>query len=299
MKNKTSINFIIDAIMFVDMMAIAGIGFLIKYTLVPGYKENEIYGRNVDLTFWGMDRHEWGKVHLAFSLSFLFLLILHIVFHWNTIICMFKRLIRDKNRRTIIVPVFIVVSFILILFAFLIKPDIGTDFTGSNQMYGREIINPLSSNTDRVDDLTAAGETGSIHEDHPARAGSRSGVESGLGPGAGKGSGSGLGQGSGTGLVPGSELQPGAGNGSASESELKAELQTEPEHVHSDEHVVNGSMTLREVSNLHDVPPSFILSELGIPENTPEYTQLGQLRRRHGFTMSDVERIIVLYKENQ
>ena len=57
---KSKLNLIIDVFMLLCMAAIAGIGFLIKYVLVPGFRRWEIYDRNVDLSFWGMDRYEWG-----------------------------------------------------------------------------------------------------------------------------------------------------------------------------------------------------------------------------------------------
>lgn len=57
MKHKSKINFIIDTIMFIVMMAIGGIGLLMKFILVPGVKRWEIYGSNVDLFLWGWDRH--------------------------------------------------------------------------------------------------------------------------------------------------------------------------------------------------------------------------------------------------
>ncbi|MBN1159501.1 MAG: DUF4405 domain-containing protein [Bacteroidales bacterium] len=245
MKNKTNINFIIDAIMFVNMMAMAGIGFLIKYTLVPGYKENEIYGRDVDLYFLGMDRHEWGKIHLAISLFFIFLLALHIILHWKTIVSFFRRLFADKKKRTIIAPVFLVLSFLLITFSFMVKPDIETVYTGSGQMHGRENTAPLLPS----DNLSTEEEPEIIPEDHSATSESASGSDS--------------------------------------------------EHVHSKEYAVNGTMTLMEVGNLYNVPTAFILYELNIPENIPVNTRLGLLRRSYGFTMSDVELIIIQYKANQ
>ena len=40
--------------MFLLLMTMAGIGFLIKYTLISGEKQN-IYGTNTNLEFWGLD----------------------------------------------------------------------------------------------------------------------------------------------------------------------------------------------------------------------------------------------------
>ncbi|MCD6571409.1 MAG: hypothetical protein J7L53_11955 [Deltaproteobacteria bacterium] len=53
--NKAKLNFIIDIFMFICMMLIASIGFLIKFTLIPGREAWEIYGRNVGIRWirWG------------------------------------------------------------------------------------------------------------------------------------------------------------------------------------------------------------------------------------------------------
>jgi len=96
-------------------MAMAGIGVLIKYVLVSG--------KNINLLFWGLDRHEWGTIHLIVSLTFMLLLVLHIVFHWKMITCLIKRPIPSNTVRAwfnVSVPIF---GFILFFFAFLIIPE--------------------------------------------------------------------------------------------------------------------------------------------------------------------------------
>jgi hypothetical protein len=66
-KTKPKLNLVIDAIMFIDLMAVAGLGFLMKYVLLPGYKINEVYGSGVELSFLGLDRHQWGPIHLILA----------------------------------------------------------------------------------------------------------------------------------------------------------------------------------------------------------------------------------------
>ncbi len=50
--------------MFLCMMAIVGIGMLIKFILLPGKEAAVVYGRKVDLLLFGLDRHAWGTIHL-------------------------------------------------------------------------------------------------------------------------------------------------------------------------------------------------------------------------------------------
>jgi hypothetical protein len=130
MKHKSKINFIIDILMFVAMMAIGGIGFLMKFILVPGSQRWEIYGDNVDLFLWGWDRHQWGSVHLILGCVLLGLLFLHIVFHWSQIKSMFRNLIHNKSLRIVLAFLFVIMSTVLFLFAFVIDFEVVTPRRG-------------------------------------------------------------------------------------------------------------------------------------------------------------------------
>lgn len=122
--NKSKFNLTIDIIMFIVMMAIAGIGFMIKYVLIAGFKRNDIYGINNKLYYWGMDRHEWGNIHLILSFILLFLLLLHIIFHWNLIVCIFKRMVPDKTWRIALSALFVLLSVILGIMPLFVTPEI-------------------------------------------------------------------------------------------------------------------------------------------------------------------------------
>jgi hypothetical protein len=124
MIDKPKLNFIIDALMFLVMMAMAGLGFLMKYVLIPGRARWVKYGRNVDLTLLGWDRHDWGDLHLYLGFTLLGLLILHIILHWKQIVGLFQRFI-PPERRTLVLLVFLVLAVLLIVFPFLVSPEIG------------------------------------------------------------------------------------------------------------------------------------------------------------------------------
>jgi hypothetical protein len=124
MIDKPKLNFIIDALMFLVMMAMAGLGFLMKYVLIPGKSRWVKYGRNVDLTLLGWDRHDWGDLHLYLGFTLLGLLILHIILHWKQIVGLFQRLI-PPERRTLILLVFLLLAALLIYFPFLMTPEVG------------------------------------------------------------------------------------------------------------------------------------------------------------------------------
>ena len=121
---KTRLNLVIDILLFLTMMLISGIGFLNKYTLPPGKERWEIFERNVDLFWLGLDRHEWGTIHLYLGIFFLILLIFHIIFHWTMIKSMFRLLIKNSILRKVFIAIICLTSIIFLLFSFFIEPQI-------------------------------------------------------------------------------------------------------------------------------------------------------------------------------
>jgi glucan phosphoethanolaminetransferase (alkaline phosphatase superfamily) len=121
---KSTINFTLDGLMFISMAAIAGIGFLIKYTLLTGQESWVVYGDKVDLYFLGMDRHEWGTIHLIIGFVLLGLVALHVILHWKLIVCLYDRIFQGKLVKRTISIVFLAICALFIIVPFLIKPDV-------------------------------------------------------------------------------------------------------------------------------------------------------------------------------
>jgi hypothetical protein len=121
--DKPKFNFLINAVMFLCLMAMAGLGFLMKYTLPPGRVVQTEYGRNLALSWLGWDRHDWGDIHLYLAFIFLGLLVIHLILHWKQILGLYQRLVPDPRRRYRIALVFLILSLLLIYFPFLITPD--------------------------------------------------------------------------------------------------------------------------------------------------------------------------------
>lgn len=122
--DKSKLNFIIEAIMFLLLMAMAGIGLLMKYVLIPGRERWVKYGRNVELYFFGLDRHEWGTIHLYLGFILLGVLTFHIILHWHMVVGLFRRTLATPRTRTIVLWIFLFTSLILIYFPFLITPEV-------------------------------------------------------------------------------------------------------------------------------------------------------------------------------
>ena len=121
--DKPKFNFVIDASMFLCLMAMAGLGFLMKYFLPSGRDAWATYGSNLQFSWLGWDRHDWGDIHLYLAFVLLILLVFHIILHWRQILGLFHRVVPDPRRRYKIALVFLILSLLLIYFPFLITPD--------------------------------------------------------------------------------------------------------------------------------------------------------------------------------
>ena len=130
---KSKLNLIIDALMLLCMAAMTGIGLLMKYVLIPGQARWAIYGRNVELYFRGLDRHQWGTVHLVIGLVLIALLILHIVLHWGMILAIYRSLIPSRLVRWIVVVILICLTAVLLAFSSLVEPEVGEIQGGGGQ----------------------------------------------------------------------------------------------------------------------------------------------------------------------
>ena len=121
--DKSKLNFVIDATMFICLMAMVGLGFLMRYTMPPGERLREALGTNPYMTWLGWDRHDWGDIHFYLAVIFLTLLVFHTILHWKQIVGMFHRLIPDPKLRFRYGLIFLLVSLLLVYFPFMITPN--------------------------------------------------------------------------------------------------------------------------------------------------------------------------------
>lgn len=127
---KAKWNFIIDAIMLILMAVVTGLGLLIKYVLLSGSERWIKYNRSVDISFWGLDRHGWGKIHLTIAIILLVFLVLHIILHWKIIICLYKKFLKNRTSRIIIGISFAIITMLLVAFPFMIKVELEETLSG-------------------------------------------------------------------------------------------------------------------------------------------------------------------------
>jgi hypothetical protein len=103
MLKRTTVNFIVDFVAFLDLLALAFTGSIMKYILPPGsagHGQGFRGGRGfAEIKYlWSMDRHEWGGIHFYLAVIFAVLMLIHILLHWTWIKCYFKSLLgRSRN----------------------------------------------------------------------------------------------------------------------------------------------------------------------------------------------------------
>jgi len=98
MMSRTTVNFVLDAVSFLNLVGLTLTGFILKYILPPGAGYGRGYrgGRGgAEATeeikaFWSLGRHDWGDVHFYMAVLFVVLMIVHIVLHWRWIKCYVK-----------------------------------------------------------------------------------------------------------------------------------------------------------------------------------------------------------------
>lgn len=135
---KAQWNFYIDILMFFCMAAIAGIGFLMKYVLLPGKEAWQVYGKKVELSWLGLDRHDWGAIHLYLAFVLLGLLVLHLILHWQIIVSLWRHHLPEGRRRSQVTIIFLVVCAALLLLPFFVNPKVADDVPGQGGgRYGR------------------------------------------------------------------------------------------------------------------------------------------------------------------
>lgn len=272
MKRLTRFNFIIDGLLFLVMALIGGIGLLMKYKLVSGRELWEIYGSNPELYLLGLDRHQWGDIHLYLGYAFFGLLALHIILHWRQVKGIFRKMVPARSWQMALTSGFVVVSLFFLSFAFVSPIDVGPPQLGRGRF---QLGSGIPSGTPGERITSSWAPRNSLREDGSVLRGRETGIEPLQGD---------------SGSPVEAEALP------QSESTLSGAPGLHEDHEERTLDI-NGTYTIGEVAARYGVPAGFIKSSLGISIDIPDSERLGRLRRRYGFFMSDVERIILEYRE--
>lgn len=99
------LNLIVDILAFVCAVFMVATGLVLEYVLLPGSGRlgTEGFGpapggmRRSIVLLWGLTRHEWGGIHFWTAIALMAALSLHLVLHWQWVVCMVKGKPRDDS----------------------------------------------------------------------------------------------------------------------------------------------------------------------------------------------------------
>ncbi|MDW7733424.1 MAG: hypothetical protein SCH66_13485 [Methanolobus sp.] len=90
--NKSTLNFIVEALMFLMLMGLAGLGLSLR-----------------------LEMHLFGDYHFYLGLSLVVLIFVHMYLHRHPIVRMYKKLITGSIKRKIIAIIYVLISLALLL----------------------------------------------------------------------------------------------------------------------------------------------------------------------------------------
>jgi hypothetical protein len=85
-----TINFVVDFVSLLVLLAIAATGLVLKYVLPPGIRG----GRGLRL--WDLSRHDWGDIHFWLSVTLAGLVVVHVALHWTWVCAVVARWFRSQ-----------------------------------------------------------------------------------------------------------------------------------------------------------------------------------------------------------
>jgi hypothetical protein len=250
---KPKVNLVIDATMFVVLMTVTGLGFLMKYVLLPGYKINEIYGRGVELYFLGLDRHQWGTIHLILALILVSLLVLHIIFHWDMITSIFRQMINTGRVRVLTGTILGIIGLSLAISPFLLEPEVAE----LKRQHNRNLAPGtyfLPDKTVEYEDIPAIPESSEFIIPHP------------------------------------DPVLPALRNWEP--SVMDQDKPAEVHHSHYAQVAIDGTMTLNEISGRYNISVDELAGAIKVPV-AYSHERLGRLRKRYTFEMDDLREFVI------
>jgi Domain of unknown function (DUF4405) len=128
--NRPKVNLTIDVTAFVCAIFLITTGFLLEYTLPPGSGRlgTEGFGTGPGglhrpvLLLWGLTRHEWGNIHFYLAIGLMAALSLHLVLHWQWIVCMVTAKPREGSGIRVAIGVLGLASLLALALAPILSP---------------------------------------------------------------------------------------------------------------------------------------------------------------------------------
>jgi hypothetical protein len=98
MSNKARLNYALDAVIALAFIlsSLSGVAFMLMGS--GGYQGGRNPGFQTELL--GISRTSWSDLHALTGLVMTVGVLVHLVFHWDWIVCMTKRLLKPARRQT-------------------------------------------------------------------------------------------------------------------------------------------------------------------------------------------------------
>jgi hypothetical protein len=98
MSNKARLNYVLDAVIALAFIlsSLSGIAFMLMGS--GGYQGGRNPGFQTELL--GISRTNWSDLHALTGVVMIAGALVHLVFHWNWIVCMTTRLLKPARRQT-------------------------------------------------------------------------------------------------------------------------------------------------------------------------------------------------------
>ena len=109
---KTDWQYVVDTLLFLCIVGIAAIGLFLGLVIPKGptAQESAKY-------FLGLHRHQWGNIHFYLSLSFITLVIIHLILSWNWIKGKARQIFKKSWGVMLILTAIVSLSVIVLLWA--------------------------------------------------------------------------------------------------------------------------------------------------------------------------------------
>lgn len=327
---KTHWKYLVDTLLFLCIVGIALIGILLGFFIPLGPKAPE-----ASKYFLGLHRHQWGNIHLYLSLTFVTLIIIHLILEWAWIKSQARKIFKKSWKAMLIVTA--VASLLVVFLFWLFYPKIPGAYDDYGAKAGRGArVRAVEEHTYSEPEEYRIGEgseaiaiTGqmTLQDVENATGIDSHEIISALALPSN---------------IPRDEhlgwLRRRYGFSFQEFRDIVAELMNEkrvlpkpkeeygkiPEQREAQKHekpepeeheekltrgklaedtsgiLITGRMTFSELAAQTGIPARVIIQKLGLPADIPRNETLGRLRRRYGLTMQEVREVVAsLLKKNE
>jgi hypothetical protein len=264
---KVNWQYLIDALLFISVAAVAAVGFLLGFVIPKGPS-----GTDSAKYFLGLHRHDWGDIHLYLGISFAILAVVHLFLGWNWIKAKTHGLFHHYWKVTLTAMCLLPLVVLAVSWAcFPGEPSIYTDSESGAVRPDRGIL-----------------EAGAVPPYNPSNAFPTTHGHSST---------------SAKTILKATESDPRIGNEMERRTNQHSNEEDGSTRRRGSENIsgilITGQMTLRDIEERTGISARVLADGLGLPRGAYLDDRLGRLRKKYRFTMQDVRDIIASLLEQR